>query len=320
LGDRRAKRKAEKLVSERQEQVVQWVGQVQVGVVQNQPMAPVSQQNSQNQEFEHYSHEDSFGDTNDPVDRATSPPPAPRLDVLGSFSEPNSQVFDYPVPSILPLRDCDNVTVKSMESNQNAQRLSSPISPPHSLQPLKPFTDTQLSFPVSSKRNRNSFEQDQDDVEVSQPFTPAKRPRAGVEPITPVSVQKSSQERRNSQETRRVQEASCAIQEQKVPPMIDLLALQKPQKRSKVSPASQRYKSPDIELSQPSYSRFQPQFESTQRRDENRGSSPVIEMSLLPPSSDADLYYQSQFNIEEKVDMIDEVLRKNAEVFSIGSN
>jgi len=262
-------------------------------------------------------------------------------------------------------------------------QLSSPVSPPH--RSLKPLHDSEQRSPPSSKRARNNEEtgnEAQDDAGVKRSNTPrpSKRTKTQVEPITPKSVE------RPSQEARRAQGSVPAYKH--LPTLSDILqsskSSSKSRKSSRKSPTStqghnwaqsptpargnsqsqshssthgqqqslsqsqsgsliqsymqgqnqmqsesqdsnssktnRRPQSPSpSEPSQPHYSAFWPQFESTQQRSQSQppvngqksGATPASVNSQCLPSSSAGMYYQSQFPVEQRMNAVEQFLQED---------
>ena len=187
---------------------------------------------------------------------------------------------------------------------------------------------------MSGKHPRES-EQPVDAVNQA-PSTPreVKRARTVVEPITP----KSAWRPRGSQEV------STAQDPKRLPTLDALLAASSRKASSRRGTPSIRRKVqrvgdtgspspchtpssaiPNLSLSQPTYSMFRPQFQSTQNRAMSLPPSPSQPMTLTHPvspekpfggtASSSIGFYQSQFNVESRVDQVAAFL--DADVWNI---
>ncbi|KAF8508289.1 hypothetical protein JB92DRAFT_640314 [Gautieria morchelliformis] len=284
----------------------------------------------------------------EPVARASSPlPPAPALDPIpefcDSFSIPDSPPLlprdtgqNSPIPDDIlhspsfAVKDVDTSTPpKRNQVSEPVLQLSSPISPPRSLRPLA-ASQTSASL-------KRPHESDQADAvypasDVSQaPGTPlgVKRARTLVEPITPKSVgrPRSSQEFKAAQIPKRLPTLDALLatsarkaSSKKGTPLIKGKAQHNDAYTTCGSPSPQRAPSavPEFSPSQPTYSMFRPQFQSTQHRAFSLPPSPSAPMTSTQPISPEKTlggtassgigFYQSQFNVERRVDQVAEFL------------
>ncbi|KIJ31845.1 hypothetical protein M422DRAFT_783688 [Sphaerobolus stellatus SS14] len=314
----RAMRKAKRMASEGMDKVGQWqAGLQEVSLLEppveagfSQPYYPVEppigmgerdlRLPSSSQGFEREMME--------PVDHhPTSPPPAPLVEAASSFAQSLSSA-PY-LPSDIQGQPSFNLGSQNISTPKSKapQQLSSPISPPRLT--LEAVTVSQPSYPVSSKRLRGNSEDESQDKSEGFSTPRAKRAKKQVEPITPKSVERPSQEVRRSQPDHRT-----------LPTLTQLLVSssksRKSRKSSSGSPLSgASFKSGDWACSEPMYSKFLPQFESTQRRHSEpvspgdvRESSSVDSQQNLPSSSSG-MYFQSQFPVERRLEHVAAFLR-----------
>ena len=205
-------------------------------------------------------------------------------------------------------------------------QLSSPVSPPRSLRPI-----TSHTLPsVPAKRSRQEANPDDLSPERATTSTPraVKKARTMMVPITPTSVRRptTSQDQAHSQDPKRLPTltALLAASSKKVTPR------PKSNVKSKPSPSLTPFRMTSVAVanfspSQPTYSMFRPQFQSTQLRARSLPPSPSQPMTSTQPFSPQKAsvgaassgigIYHSQFNVESRIDEVAAFL--NADVWDI---
>ena len=233
-----------------------------------------------------------------------------------------------------------------VKRNQIAEpilQLSSPISPPRGLRPL--VASQTSTIPVCNKRPHES--DDLPTVNAADgvnppPGTPhvLKRAKTIVQPITPKSVERlrgspdfnSSQER----EPKRLPtleslliRSSRKASSKRGTPLIKGKSLQKVVSvpvESRSPHPTPPLASLDMSSSQPRYNMFRPQFESTQRRASSLPPSPsqpltstrsVSPQKIFGTASSGIGFYQSQFDVERRVDQVATFL--DTDVWNLGA-
>jgi hypothetical protein len=214
--------------------------------------------------------------------------------------------------------------------SEPVHQLSSPISPPRSLRPLM-ASQTSISLKRPQESDQAVAVYSTGDVS-QEPGTPpgVKRARTLVEPITPKSVgrPRGSQESKVGQIPKRLPTLDALLStsarkasSRKGTPLIKGKKAQHNDRGMSCGSPSPRHTSlaiPEFSPSQPTYSMFRPQFQSTLPRAFSLPSSPNAPMASTQPISPEKVlggtassgigFYQSQFNVERRVDQVAEFL------------